>query len=256
MAQQGLAGRVAIITGASSGIGRAAALEFARAGARLVLAGRRGDALERLVDGIGRAGGEAVACSGDVRDPAHAAALVEAALSRFGALDIALNNAGGTGTMAPASELSPDDWRDTLETNLTAAFLGAREQLRPMLAAGRGSIIFTSTFVGHTVGMPGLAAYAAAKSGLLGLTQVLAAEAGPRGVRVNALLPGGTDTPGASDFTSTPGSRAFVEGLHALKRMAQPEEIAAAALFLASDAASFITGSAMRVDGGISINRT
>lgn len=256
LAGHALAGRVAIITGASSGIGRAAALRFARAGARLVLAGRRGVALEQLVDEIDRDGGEAVACAGDVRDPAHAAALVATALSRFGALDIALNNAGSVGAMVPASELSTDDWRDTLETNLTAAFLGAREQLRPMLATGRGSIIFTSTFVGHTAGMPGMAAYAAAKAGLIGLTQVLAAEAGPRGVRVNALLPGGTDTPGARDFTSAPESLAFVEGMHALKRIARPEEIAEAALFLASDAASFVTGSAMRVDGGLSINRT
>ncbi|WP_149194445.1 SDR family oxidoreductase [Luteimonas suaedae] len=256
MAEQALAGRTAIITGASSGIGRAAALLFAREGARLVVGARRSDALAQLVDEIERAGGEATACAGDVRDEAYADILVDTALTRFGRLDIAFNNAGSTGAMGPATDMTLADWRDTLDTNLTSMFLGARRQMAAMLDAGRGSIIFTSTFVGHTVGMPGMAAYAAAKAGVIGLTQVLAAEAGPRGVRVNALLPGGTDTPGARDFTESPDSRAFVEGMHALKRIAAPAEIAEAALFLASDASSFVTGSAMRVDGGISINRT
>ncbi|MEZ0471484.1 SDR family oxidoreductase [Luteimonas salinilitoris] len=256
MAGQVLAGKTAIITGASSGIGRAAALLFAREGARLVVGARRSDALAQLVDEIERAGGEAVACAGDVRDEAYADTLVDTALARFGTLDIAFNNAGSTGAMGPATDMTLADWRDTLDTNLTSMFLGARRQMAAMLDAGRGSIIFTSTFVGHTVGMPGMAAYAAAKAGVIGLSQVLAAEAGPHGVRVNALLPGGTDTPGARDFTESPDSRAFVEGMHALKRIADPAEIAEAALFLASDASSFVTGSAMRVDGGLSINRT
>ncbi|WP_407353771.1 SDR family oxidoreductase [Luteimonas sp. R10] len=256
MAGQALAGRTAIITGASSGIGRAAALLFAREGARLVMGARRSDALAQLVEEIERAGGEAIACAGDVRDEAYADTLADTALARFGRLDVAFNNAGSTGATGPTIDMTLADWRDTLDTNLTGMFLGARRQMAAMLDAGRGSIIFTSTFVGHTVGMPGMAAYAAAKAGVIGLTQVLAAEAGPRGVRVNALLPGGTDTPGARDFTENPESRAFVEGMHALKRIADPAEIAEAALFLASDAASFVTGSAMRVDGGISINRT
>ena len=256
MATQALAGKTAIITGASSGIGRAAALRFASEGARLVVGARRGDALAHLVDEIGRAGGKAVACTGDVRDEAHADALVDTALDCYGRLDIAFNNAGSTGPMGPVTGMSLADWRDTIDTNLTGMFLGARRQLATMLDAGAGSIIFTSTFVGHTVGMPGMAAYAAAKAGVIGLAQVLAAEAGPHGVRVNALLPGGTDTPGAREFTQSPDSRAFVEGLHALKRIADPAEIAEAALFLASDASSFVTGSAMRVDGGVSINRT
>ena len=127
-----------------------------------------------------------------------------------------------------------------------------------MVERGGGSLIFTSTFVGHTVGMPGMTSYAASKAGLIGLTQVLAAEYGAKGVRVNALVPGGTDTP--ASVTNAPGAGpevlAFVEGLHALKRIAQPQEIARAALFLASDASSFTTGSALFADGGISITRT
>lgn len=125
-----------------------------------------------------------------------------------------------------------------------------------MVARGRGSIIFTSTFVGHTVGFPGMAAYAASKAGLIGMTQVIAAELGPKCVRANALLPGGTDTPMGRSVANTLEVKAFVEGLHALKRPAAPEEVASAALFLASDAASFVTGTAMLVDGGVSINRT
>ncbi|WP_202843098.1 SDR family oxidoreductase [Luteimonas saliphila] len=256
MAAQALAGRTAIVTGASSGIGRAAALRFAREGARLVVSGRRADALAQLVDEIERAGGEAIACAGDVRDESHNDTLVDTALARFGRVDIGFNNAGGTGAMGPASAMSLADWRDTIDTNLTSAFLGARRQMRTMLEAGRGSIILTSSFVGHTAGMPGTAAYAAAKAGVIGLVQVLAVEGGQHGVRVNALLPGGTDTPGARDFIQDPASRVFVEQMHALKRIADPDEIAAAALFLASDASSFVTGSAMRVDGGVSINRT
>ena len=125
-----------------------------------------------------------------------------------------------------------------------------------MLERKRGSLIFTSTFVGHTAGMPGVAAYAASKAGLIGLTQALAVEFGPKGIRVNALLPGGTETDMAKPMIGTPEQRAFVVNMHALKRIAAPEEIAQSALYLASDASSFTTGSAMLVDGGVSINRT
>jgi NAD(P)-dependent dehydrogenase (short-subunit alcohol dehydrogenase family) len=125
-----------------------------------------------------------------------------------------------------------------------------------MLDRGGGSLIFTSTFVGHTAGMPGVAAYAASKAGLIGLVQALAAEFGPRNIRVNALLPGGTETPMAQAMIGTPEGRRFVETMHALKRIAQPDEIAKSALYLASDMSSFTTGTAMLVDGGVSINRT
>ena len=247
----------AIITGASSGIGRAAAKVFAREGAKLVITGRRQEALDAVVAEIEAEGGQAVAVSGDVRDETLQARLVETALGRFGKLDIAFNNAGGLGEMGPVAGLSLDGWRETIETNLTASFLGAKHQ-SAALGKGGGSLIFTSTFVGYTAGMPGMGAYAASKAGLIGLVQVLAAELASRKIRVNALLPGGTDTPAA--ITNAPGATeellAFVNGLHALKRMAQPEEIANAALFLASDLSSFVTGTAMLADGGVSISRT
>jgi NAD(P)-dependent dehydrogenase (short-subunit alcohol dehydrogenase family) len=253
-----LSNKVAIITGASSGIGRATAKLFAREGASLIVSGRRRAALDELVGEIGAEGGEAFAIDGDVRDEAHARSLVDAATEKFGGLDIAFNNAGTTGEMAPIADLSTAGWLETIETNLTSAFFGAKYQVPAMAARGSGSLIFTSSFVGHTAGMPNTSAYAAAKAGLVGLTQSLAAELGPKGIRVNAILPGGTDTP--MSFTNAPGAGpevlAFVEGLHALKRMAKPEEIARSVLYLASDASSFTTGTAMLVDGGVSINRT
>lgn len=248
-----LNGKVAIVTGASSGIGRETARLFARQGARLVLAARGAAALESLAKEIRADGGNAVAVAGDVRDEAFARSLVEKAETLFGGLDIAFNNVGLVGEMGPITELELASWTEVMETNLTSAYLGAKHQIPAMLERGGGSLIFTSTFVGYTAGMPGMAAYAASKAGLIGLTQVLAAEYGSRGIRVNALLPGGTDTPMATFKTAD--ERAFVEGLHALKRIARPEEIARSALYLASEASSFTTGAALLADGGVSINR-
>jgi NAD(P)-dependent dehydrogenase (short-subunit alcohol dehydrogenase family) len=251
-----LSGKVAIVTGASSGIGRAAAKLFAQHGARVVVTGRRQAELDVLVDEIGHGGGAAVAVAGDIRDERLARTLVETAVGRFGGLDIAFNNAGVLGAALPLAEMSAADWSEVLDINLTSAFLGAKHQIPAMLARGGGSLIFTSTFVGHSTGFPGMAAYAASKAGLVGLTRVIAVEYGARGIRANALLPGGTDTPLGRAVSNTPEALAFVEGLHALKRLARPEEIAQSALYLASDASSFTTGSCLMADGGVSINRT
>jgi NAD(P)-dependent dehydrogenase (short-subunit alcohol dehydrogenase family) len=251
-----LANKVAIVTGASSGIGRAAAKLFAVEGAKVVVAARRRQELEKLVGEIAKFGGQAIACAGDVTDEALHVWLVQTALRDFGGLDIAFNNAGTLGEMGPTPQISVAGWKDALDTNLTSAFLAAKYQIPLMLDRRGGSLIFTSTFVGHTAGMPGVASYAAGKAGLIGLTQALAAEFGPKNIRVNALLPGGTDTPMAQAMIGTPESRRFVETMHALKRIATPDEIAKSALYLASDASSFTTGTAMLVDGGVSINRT
>jgi NAD(P)-dependent dehydrogenase (short-subunit alcohol dehydrogenase family) len=250
-----LANKVAIVTGASTGIGYATAKLFAREGAAVVVAARRQKELDDLVDSINAEGGQALALAGDVGEEAFAKALVDKAVSHFGGLDIAFNNAAILGAMGSVPEMSQTNWNQVIATNLTSAFLGAKYQLPAMAARKGGSLIFTSTFVGYTSGMPGMAAYAASKAGLIGLTQVLASEHGPQNIRVNSLLPGGTDTPAGREFANTPEALAFVHNLHALKRMATPDEIAQSALYLASDASSFTTGSAMLVDGGVSINR-
>ena len=251
-----LTNKVAIVTSASSGIGRATALLFARMGAAVVVGARRKPELDSLVEEIRREGGRATSVAGDVRDESFAQSLVEQAVERFGGLDIAFNNAGTLGEMGSTLGVSAAGWRDAIDTNLTSAFFGAKHQIPAMLERGAGSVIFTSTFVGYTVGFPGAAAYAASKAGLIGLTQALAAEFGPKAVRVNAILPGGTDTPMAREMNGTPEALAQVASLHALKRIAKPEELAQAVLYLASDASSFMTGAAMLVDGGVSINRT
>jgi NAD(P)-dependent dehydrogenase (short-subunit alcohol dehydrogenase family) len=251
-----LEGKVALITGASSGIGHAAALLFAAEGAKIVVGARRAAELDRLVSQIHAAGGQAVALAGDVRSEDYARALVALAVERFGRLDIAFNNAGTLGEGGASTGVSEAGWSDTLAINLTGAFLGAKHQIGQMLKNGGGSVIFTSTFVGHTFAFPGVAAYAASKSGLIGLTQALAAEFGPQGVRVNAVLPGAVDTDLYRGMNDTAESQAFVTNLHALKRVAKPEELARSVLYLASDDSAFVTGTASLVDGGASITRT
>lgn len=251
-----LSGKVAIVTGASSGIGYATAKLFAIEGAKVVVSARRREELDALVAEIEIAGGEAIAVAGDIREEQLARTLVDTAVDRFGGLDIAFNNAGVTGASAPVPEISTEAWNAVLESNLTGAFFCAKYQIPAMEERGGGSIIFTSSFVGHTASFPGMGAYAASKAGLIGLMQVIAVEYGSKGIRANALLPGGTDTPMGRAFCDTPETRAFVEGLYALKRLALPEEIARSALYLASDASSFTTGSSMLTDGGVSINRT
>lgn len=248
--------KIAIVTGASSGIGYETALLFAREGAKVVVNARRQKELDELVHKITNAGGQAIAIAGDVKEEATAKELVEAAVSNYGGLNIAFNNAGTLGAMGSPADISSDGWEETIATNLTSAFYAVKHQIPAMLKSGDGSIIFTSTFVGYTAGMPGTIAYSAAKSGLVGLTQSLAVEYGPQGVRVNSLMLGGVDTPMGRTFANTPETMEFVKGLHAVKRIAQPEEIAHSALYLASSASSFTTGTAMLVDGGVSINRT
>ncbi len=248
-----LENKIALITGASSGIGEQAARLFAQNGAKLILAARRGEKLEELANELEYKGTKPVWLAGDIQHEDYNKALVKLASEAFGGLDIAFNNAGTIGDMLPLAEMSADNWQNVINTNLTSAFYAAKHQIPRMIERGAGSIIFTSSFVGHTNGFPGMGAYAASKAGLIGLAQVLAVDYGAQNIRANALLPGGTKTNMAGD---EPQTLDFIASLHALKRMAEPIEIAKAALFLASDQSSFVTGSAMIVDGGNSINKT
>lgn len=244
-----LKNKTIIITGASSGIGAAAALLFAAEGANVVLGARRETELTTLVGQITQSNGNAVCLAGDVTDEGYAKSLVDLAERQFSRLDGAFNNAGIMGDMGPIPEMETDNWQAILTTNLTSAFFAAKAQLPAMAKRGGGSMVFTGSFVGFSNGgMPGMAAYAASKAGLIGLVQSLASDHAAQGIRLNTILPGGTKTDMVGD---DPETQAFIAGLHPLKRMAEPKEIAQAAMFLLSDRSSFVTGSPVAVDGGM-----
>ena len=245
-------GLTVIVTGATGGFGKRAAERFHDEGANLVLsdlAADPGDAFAALDPA------RHVYEGGDIAREETSARLVALAQDRFGGPDIAFNNAGIAQGFTPLPAIDSDLAQRIVDIDLMGVFYAMKHQIPAMLARGGGSIIFTSTFVGYTVGFPGMAAYAAGKAGLVGLAKVLAAEYGAEGIRVNAILPGGTDTPMGNAVANTPEVRSYVESLHAVKRIAEPEEIAASVLHLASDASRFITGTAMLVDGGCSISR-
>lgn len=238
--------KVAIVTGASSGIGRATAMLFAAEGAALVLNARGTLGLEKVAASIRAQGGRVHLVVGDVGQPDTHDQLVADAVRVFGGLDIAFNNAATVGPIKPIAEVTLSEWQETLATNLTSAFVASRSQIPVLLERGGGSIIFTSSFVGTSVGLPGMGAYAASKAGLMGLVKGITADYASRGLRANALLPGGSDTAMAGDEAQ----KEWAARLHAMKRIAQPEEIAQAALFLASSMSSFVAGSALFADGG------
>ena len=242
-----------IITGASSGIGAAAARLFAYEGANVVLGARRQHELTILADEINQGnGGRAVLLSGDVADPLYASSLVQLAEQEFGGLDGAFNNAGIVGDMTPIAAMTIENWNSVVAVNLTSAFHAAQAQIPALQKRGGGAIVFTSSFVGFSNGgLPGMSAYAATKAGMNGLVQSLAAEHASEGIRINSLLPGGTITPAGGEGNDE--VLAFVSGLHPIKRMALPKEIAQAALFMLSDRAGFMTGTPMVVDGGMSV---
>ncbi len=241
-----LQSKAVIITGASSGIGLAAARLFAQEGAMLVLVARDAKRLETRTQEIRASGGRAIACPGDVtQEGTHRAAIV-AAQSEYGRLDCAFNNAGTLGAMRPLADLSAEEWHESIAANLTSAFLAARTQIPAMLKHEGGTLIFTGSFVGNSVSLPGMGAYAAAKAGLSGLVKSIAADYSHLGIRANALLPGGTDT----EMAGSAQNKEWAATLHPMRRIARPQEIAQAALFLASEMSSFVNGSNLWADGG------
>ena len=244
-----LADRVALVTGGSSGIGRAVAGELARRGATVVVTSRDEARATAAADDIAALGGRSLGVAVELTRPGAAQALVERAVGAFGRLDVLVNNAGG-GQVAVSEELAREDWQRIIDLDLTAPFECAQAAARVMLAAGRGVIVNVSSLTGH-IGLARRAAYSAAKHGLEGLTRTLAAEWSPRGVRVVSVAPGYVATELLTQTMAAGGfSHEDVAGRTPLGRLAEPEEVARAVAFLASDDASYVTGSSLLVDGG------
>jgi NAD(P)-dependent dehydrogenase (short-subunit alcohol dehydrogenase family) len=244
-----LAGRVALVTGSSRGIGEAIALELAAAGAAVVVNSRSRERAEPVARAIESGGGRAIAVAADVCDSTQVAALVRAAVDELGGVDILVNNAGA-GFIAPSEELAEAEWRRLIELDLTAPFLCAQAAARHMLAAGGGVIVNIASALGHTA-MPGRAAYAAAKHGLIGLTKVLGIEWAGRGVRCVAVSPGYVATELVLENMRRGSFNAGdIERRTPLGRLATPHEVARVVAFVASDAASYMTASHVLVDGG------
>jgi NAD(P)-dependent dehydrogenase (short-subunit alcohol dehydrogenase family) len=240
---------VVLITGALTGIGRATAVAFANDGARIVVAGRRdaeGKALEAELRGLGA---EASFIKADVRHDDEVRDLVEQTVARFGRLDAAVNTAGTEGRPGPVTEQTADSYAATFDTNVLGTLLSMKHELRVMQAQGRGSIVNISSTYGHA-GAAGASVYAASKHAVEGMTKSAALEAAGFGVRVNAVAPGPTDTGMLTRFTGTAERKAAMMKGVPLGRLAEPVEIARAAVFLASDNASFVTGQILAADGG------
>jgi NAD(P)-dependent dehydrogenase (short-subunit alcohol dehydrogenase family) len=246
-----LAEQTAFVTGAASGIGEAVARRFLAEGAFVCLVDRDPERLDALITDLGQNGHTRVMrCPIDVADEAAVAESVDALCQARGQLDVAVNCAGILGPTGPLHETATEAYRELMAVNLDGMFHCLKHQLRQMYRAGRGSIVNVSSAAG-TVGFPSAAAYTAAKHGVVGLTKTCAIDYAERNIRVNAIAPGGVDTPLIRATTcATPEGQQMIESMHPVKRLGRPDEIANAALFLASDQASFITGSVVAVDGG------
>jgi len=245
-----LEGKVALITGGASGIGEATALVFAREGAKVVVADVSGDGAETTARKIKEMGGEAISVAADISKASEVDAMVRRAVEAYGRLDCAFNNAGIEGQVAPTAECTEDNWLRVIAINLTGVWLCMKYEIAQMLKQGGGSIVNTSSGAG-LVAIPGGPAYGAAKHGVAGLTKTAAVEYAKSGIRVNAVCPGFIRTPMVERLLDK-GVYAETDAIdwQPMGRMGRPEEIAEAVAWLCSDAASFVTGLPMPVDGG------
>jgi NAD(P)-dependent dehydrogenase (short-subunit alcohol dehydrogenase family) len=244
---------VVLITGALTGIGRAAAVAFAKKGAEVVVAGRRDDAGDALAEELRSLGSEAEFIKADVRKEDEVRALVDKTVARFGRLDIAVNNAGTEGQVGPITDQTAESYAATFDTNVLGVILSLKHEARVMQQQGSGSIVNISSTYGHE-GAPGASVYVASKHAVEGITKSVALEVAESGVRVNAVAPGPTDTGMLTRFTGTPENKAALVTGVPMGRLGLTEELADAIVFISSDEASFITGHVLNVDGGHSAN--
>ncbi len=241
--------KIALITGAGSGVGRATALLFAREGASVVLIGRRLSPLVRLSQEITKSKGIAFPIPGDITDPESVNQIVGSVIKRFKRVDILINNAGIAGKAVQVHETTDEMWNELLDVNLTGAFRMIRAVLPHFIEKGKGVIVNVSSIAG-LVGMNHMAAYSVAKGGMIALTRCVAVEYGHLGIRCNCICPGTIETKMTRDYLSYPGRYQGISSLYPMKRIANPEEIAQGILYLASDESSFVTGTVLTIDGG------
>ena len=247
--------KVALITGGSSGIGRATAIAFAREGAKVVVTSRRENEGKETVSLIKEAGGEGLFIRTDVSKEADVKAMVEGTVKAYGHLDYAFNNAGIEGNAAPLTEQTVGDYESVLGINVRGVFLSMKYEIPQMLKNGGGAIVNMSS-IGGLIGFPGFSLYIASKHAVIGLTKSAALEYAKSGIRINAVGPGGIETDMSDRLISKVGGgkeeeiRQQFAAMHPIGRMGKPEEIASAVLYLCSDGASFVTGQTLALDGG------
>jgi NAD(P)-dependent dehydrogenase (short-subunit alcohol dehydrogenase family) len=244
---------VVLITGALTGIGRAAAIAFAKRGAKVVVAGRRDEIGNALAKELRSFGSEAEFVNADVRKEDDVRALVEKTVARFGRLDVAVNNAGTEGQVGPITDQTAESYAATFDTNVLGVILSMKHEVRVMQGQGSGSIINISSTYGHK-GVAGASVYVGSKHAVEGITKSVALEIAKSGIRVNGVAPGPTDTGMLTRFTRTPENKASLVTTVPMGRLGLSEELANAIVFIASDEASFITGQILNVDGGKTSN--
>lgn len=245
-----LKSKVAIVTGGTSGIGRDTSVLFAKAGAKVVVAGRREAEGKETVDLIRAGGGDGMFVKADVSKAADVQALIQKTVGKFGRVDVAFNNAGIEGNWIPIAEQSEEDWDQVIDINLKGTWLCLKYEIQQMLKQGGGGAIVNMSSVAGLMGNAGSATYCASKHGVMGLTKAAALETARSGIRINAVCPAVIETPMAERAFADPATNKFVLGLHPLGRFGKPMEIAEAVLWMCSDRASFMTGHSIVLDGG------